>query len=184
MISSANLIDSHLAIAHSFIEILNVTMPYIDPFAYCELVMDVCPVGLPDAAANMVSASSEPLAGPAGTNVNPEGTVFNTQLDFTVTSATGLGEIRVDVVEDSNGVSMGGASFVNEGFAPGDYTASYTIDTQYIPPTPVDEFPPYWYPGNYTVVYKYCQSACSSPYEESYPMYFGNASVVFNVTKF
>jgi hypothetical protein len=166
-----------------FVKILNVTAPYIDPFAYCELVMDVCPVGLPDAAVDMVGATSSPMAGPAGTNVDPVGTIFSTQLNFTVESATGLGEIHVDVIEDSNQVSAGGASFVNEGFEPGQYTASFSVDTRYIPPTPVNEFPPYWYPGTYTVTYRFCQSMCGSAYEESYPIYFGNASVVINVTE-
>jgi len=146
--------------------------------------MDVCPVGLPDAAVDMVGATCSPLEGPAGTNVNHEGTVFDTQLDFTVENATGLGEIRVDVYEVSNGVYVTGASYVNEGFEPGDYTASFSVDTKYIPPTPVDEDPPYWYPGNYSVVYKFCQSMCGSAYPESFPMDFGNATVMFNVTKY
>jgi len=158
-------------------------MPYIDPFAYCELVMDVCPPGLENASATLVGATSTPASGSPGNSVNPQGTVFSTQLELDVESATGLGEVRVNLVEDSNGVAYGGASLVNEGLEPGTYTVDFTVDTSYVVPSPANDYAPQeFYPGTYTVTFSFCQSFCGSAYEESFPIYFGDASTILNVT--
>ena len=159
-----------------FMEVLNVTMPYIDPFAYCENVMEVCPKGNPDASATLAKATSTPSSGPAGT-------VFVTNMQLEVTEPLGLSEIHVYVTEASNGVSMNGASiFQYGGLAVGSYNIEFDIDTRVIPPTPVDEFPDNYYPGDYNVEFRMCQSMCGSPYEQSYPIDFGSSKVTFTVT--
>ena len=100
-----------------------------------------------------------------------------------VAEPLGLSEIHV-YVESASGTSMNGASiFQYGGLDAGSYTIGFNIDTKTIPPTPVDEFPENYNPGDYTVEYRMCQSMCGSPYEESYPIDFGSAKVIFTVTE-
>lgn len=160
-----------------FMVALNVTAGYIDPFAYCELKMGVCPVGQPNAAVALKESVSTPMSGPIGTQ-------FASELHLDVTSPTGLGEVHVYVTQDSNGVSMGGASIpLYDGLDIGTYVIDFALDTTQYKPNPVNEDPPMWYPGTYTIEYIFCQSMCGSKYPESYPIDFGTSKVVITLTE-
>jgi len=162
----------------AFMVALNKTALYIDPFAYCELEMGSCPVGLEDGALALTDAVSTPTEGPATT-------VFSTELHIDVTSPIGLGEVHVFVTQDSNGVSMddGASIFLYDGLDVGSYVIDFTLDTTPDKPSPSNNFMPQeYYPGTYTIEFHVCQSMCSSAYPESYPKDFGSSKIQITVT--
>jgi hypothetical protein len=163
----------------AFMVALNKTAGYLDPFAYCELEMGVCPIGLPDADVNLTESVSSPTEGPANT-------VFNTELYLDVLSPIGLGEVHVYVTEDSNGVSMddGASIYLYDGLDIGTYVINFTLDTTPDIPSPSNNFmPQIYYPGTYTIEFHLCQSMCGSKYPESYPKDFGSSKVQITITE-
>ena len=83
-----------------------------------------------------------PAAGPAGTT-------FAMELDFSILNATGVGEIRIAV----DGAQHVGQSFLNTGFAPGEFSTNVSLSTK------DDESadpPVIWSPGKYTYTFEVC----------------------------
>jgi len=124
----------------------------IDPIYLCE-ELKACPAGRDDAAGSVRGTAVSPAAGPAGTT-------FAMELDFSILNATGVGEIRIAV----DGAQHVGQSFLNTGFAPGEFSTNVSLSTK------DDESadpPVIWSPGKYTYTFEVCQGECGSKHPHS-----------------
>jgi len=135
----------------TFINAINKTD--LDPIYFCEEVR-ACPAGRDDASASVVGTAVSPPTG-------PKGTTFAMQVDFSVLNATGVGEIRISV--DGGGQHVG-QSFLNTGFAPGNYATNVSLTVQ---DDPSASPPVVWGPGTYAYSFEVCQGECGSKHPHS-----------------
>ena len=140
----------------------------LDPIYYCELVK-ACPAGRDDASISVDNVVVTPATG-------PKGTPFKMEVQFTAVNATGVGEIEIELKTPS-GHSAGGQSFLNTGFAPGQYKSDVTF-------TPKDDYtkspPLVWQPGTYTYAFRVCQGECGSKHPHS--KVFGTTTGHFQIS--
>jgi len=138
----------------------------LDPIYFCELTHS-CEAGSDSASAKPVSVAAIPQSGAPGTK-------FELDFMFQVINATGVGEIAVAI--DGPVSEPVGGSFVNTGYAAGNYEAKVSIDTQGDP----DADPPViWSPGVYTATFELCQGECGSKHPHS--IVFGRISTNFTL---
>lgn len=149
-----------------FIKALNSTD--IDPIYLCEK-LTVCPMGGPDASASIAGVVATPATG-------PQGTKFSLELDFAVANATGVSEIRLSVKGPvTTSVSQ---SFVQMGWAPGNFNAKIGVDTTTVEPSGQDAGVT-WNPGSYEYTFELCQGECGSKHPGS--IVFGTKTGTFTI---
>ena len=151
----------------TFIKALNSTD--LDPIYFCEKIT-ACPKAQPSASASITSVVAAPLAG-------PQGTKFDLDINFDVVNATSTGEIRIAVVGPVT--TQISSSFVQMGFAPGNFNAKITLDTTTVEPTDQDPGVT-WNNGAYQYTFELCQGECGSKHPGS--IVFGHKSGNFTVT--
>ncbi|CAG9335414.1 unnamed protein product [Blepharisma stoltei] len=115
--------------------------PSQDSIYFCESLNQICPV-VNGGAAVINSTYVTPSTG--GVN-----TVFKVQVIFTVTSATGTGQVLLTVTPPGTSVKPFSYDYFNEGFAVDSYSAKFEI-----PMTP--QLPT----GNYTGIVQICSGTC------------------------
>eukprot|EP00013_Stygamoeba_regulata_P021615 CAMPEP_0177649966 /NCGR_PEP_ID=MMETSP0447-20121125/11678_1 /TAXON_ID=0 /ORGANISM="Stygamoeba regulata, Strain BSH-02190019" /LENGTH=255 /DNA_ID=CAMNT_0019152779 /DNA_START=61 /DNA_END=825 /DNA_ORIENTATION=- len=130
-----------------FVKIIQDVDP--DPVFICEEVK-MCPVD-DNGAASIDSLSPSPASGPVSTK-------FQLELVFTVQNHTGTTTIQVDV-QPPSGQSFG-ASSLQAGINPGQYTVDFDVDTSQGSDSS-DEGPSYP-PGVYKVTAQVCAGTCGS----------------------
>jgi len=144
----------------------------LDPIYFCELLKS-CPAGPDSAAAKLTGVVVTPAAG------GPSGTKFTFELDFTVTNATGTGEIRVAIHGPTT--ADVGQGFLNTGFPVGPEAARVSVDTTSQPfPKDPNQQPIIWNPGSYEVSFAVCQGECGSKHPHS--IMLGQISKNFTIT--
>jgi len=154
----------------AFIKALNHTD--LDPIYFCEK-LGACPKGNPNAQAKIVNVEVSPTSGASGTK-------FQMQVQFQVTNATGVSEIRIAVDgPTTNPVSQG---FIQQGFANGQFAANVSLDTTSDPfPSDPSKPPVMWNPGTYNYTFELCQGECGSKHPGSID--FGKKSGTFEITQ-
>jgi len=143
-----------------FVKAINVTDP--DPIYICQEI-DFCPV-VTGGAVTIKGASVSPTSG-------PQGTTFDLELDYSVTSPTGPG-LQVVNVFAPDGTSVGGAAF-SEGQPVGTYSLQMQLDTT---PSEQEAFAP----GKYTAEMAICEGDCTDDHPNG--GVYGVASVNFAIT--
>merc|ERR1711988_1896664 len=139
---------------------------------FCEK-LGACPKGNPNAQAKIVNVEVSPASGASGTK-------FQMQVQFQVTNATGVSEIRIAVDgPTTNPVSQG---FIQQGFADGQFAANVSLDTTSDPfPSDPSKPPVMWNPGTYNYTFELCQGECGSKHPGSID--FGKKSGTFEITQ-
>jgi len=132
----------------AFMKLLDDISGDIDPIYFCEVV-HMCPI-VNGGAMNINSVTMSP-------DNAPQNTQFTMTIDYTVVNATGTTDIEVFITD---GMTQAGASDMNIGQTPGDYT--YTVQFQAHSHNHVD-----FQPGNYTAEIDFCEGTCGSPYKHS-----------------
>merc|ERR1719242_445741 len=127
-----------------------------DPIWICE-ELTVCPIK-DDAKANIASLSVSPPSG-------AQGTTFNIDIDYQVTSEIGTGEVAVAVIPPA-GFPFGDSGLVVDQ-APGSYGGKFSVKTQ-----PNEQEP--FSPGNYKVQVAICEGSCGSSHSHTYTLSVGN----------
>ena len=115
----------------------------------CELT-NICPHSDTPGVANIAKMATSPPSG-------PRGTTFDIAVGFHVTNKTNTGEIFVGI-DCPAGMPIQSGN-VNEGFAPGDYSVGFKLDT-----TQANEDDPFM-PGTYNVTVALCEGSCGSDHE-------------------
>jgi len=134
----------------AFIHIIDEVDP--DPISICE---DLTACGhSTNASANISSVSVSPNSG-------PQGTTFNIQAVYTVTSAIATGQVEV-VVVPPDAFPFGGAELVIEQ-GPGTYGIQLSFQA-----SPSENEP--FTPGLYQAVVSVCEGTCGSPHHWSYTL--------------
>ena len=132
-----------------FVKILQKTDP--DAVYICQL-LSVCSHN-PDSAAKIDSFSVSPNSG-------AQGTTFSIDLFFTVTNATGAGEIAIGI-QPPNGEGFGDGQ-LEPGFAAGSYKVAFNLQAK-----PSEQQP--FSPGTYQVEAAICDGECGAihPYTKT-----------------
>jgi len=143
-----------------FVKAINVTDP--DPIYVCQ-EFDFCPV-VTGGAVTIKGKSVSPNSG-------PQGTTFDLELDYVVTSPTGPGLQLVNIYAP-DGTSVGGSSF-SEGQANGSYSLQMQLQTQ---PSEQESFSP----GTYIAFMAICEGDCTTDHPNG--GIYGSANVTFKIT--
>lgn len=121
----------------------------LDPVYMCELV-SICPHSDTPGVANIAKIATSPPSG-------PQGTTFEIAVGFHVANQTNTGEIFVGI-DCPAGMPIQ-SSQVNTGYAPGDYSLGFKLDT-----TQANQDDPFM-PGTYNVTIALCEGSCGSDHE-------------------
>ncbi|EGG20722.1 countin2 [Cavenderia fasciculata] len=115
-----------------------------DPIFMCE-VIDVCPVKM-TAAGNITNFDIVPSSGPVGTT-------FYANINYTITSEIGTGQIVANLY-DTNNLGFGFYNLLVD-TAPGDYYVSFPFQSQ---PSEMEPFNP----GSFLISVGLCEGFCGS----------------------
>ena len=111
--------------------------------------------GADDAFATVVGNAVSPAAAATGAT-------FAIELEFSVANATGTGEVRISI--DGPGDKKLGQSFLNTGFAAGNYATNVSLSTK---GDPSAQPPTTWASGTYNYAFELCQGECGSKHPHS-----------------
>eukprot|EP01114_Cavostelium_apophysatum_P013930 TRINITY_DN347_c0_g1_i1.p1 TRINITY_DN347_c0_g1~~TRINITY_DN347_c0_g1_i1.p1 ORF type:complete len:256 (-),score=44.20 TRINITY_DN347_c0_g1_i1:101-868(-) len=136
-----NLVCDYVGI-DAFMEAINVTDP--DPIYICQ-ELDLCPI-VNGGAVTINTASATPPKG-------PQGTTFDFQFVYTVTSPTGPGLVQVDVIPP-DAFPFGEGEF-EEGQPTGKYAVQFSLQAQPSEQEPFDA-------GEYYVQFAVCAGDCTT----------------------
>eukprot|EP01130_Rhizamoeba_saxonica_P000596 TRINITY_DN10559_c0_g1_i1.p1 TRINITY_DN10559_c0_g1~~TRINITY_DN10559_c0_g1_i1.p1 ORF type:complete len:238 (+),score=57.60 TRINITY_DN10559_c0_g1_i1:35-748(+) len=140
----------------AFVDLINYEDP--DPIYICEEVT-MCPIK-DNAAGKINSVTITPAVG-------HQGDTFTIVVDFTITNATGTGELAVDVFPPE-GFPFGDGELMVQ-TPPGRYGAKLQFEAK-----PNQEEP--FMPGTYTVEAALCEGSCGSIHPHSYLMAKGKGT--------
>jgi len=143
----------------AFVKLVQKYSGDLDPIYFCELTK-LCPVH-DGGSARINSLTTQPSSGPAGTT-------FEIETTFTVFNQTSTGELVVQITPEHGGNSFG-TSLLDEGFAPGQYSAKFSLDTH---PSEQEAF----LPGNYLVIFIGCDGECGSKLPHSSVLFQGSSN--------
>merc|ERR1711865_140950 len=154
----------------TFVKVLNSTD--LDPIYFCE-ELGACPKGNPSAQGEINAVVVSPASGPSGTK-------FQMEVEFSVSNATSVSEIRIAV--DGPTTAQVNQGFLQMGFAPGSFSANVSLDTKDVDPDPSDPSDPgvQWNPGTYNYTFEFCQGECGSRHPGD--IAFGKKTGTFEIT--
>jgi hypothetical protein len=122
----------------------------------------------PNAAAKLDSFTVQPSSG-------QQGSTFDLVLEFTVTNATGAGEIVIGI-QPPNGQAFGDGQ-MNAGFATGNYKVDFQLQAK-----PSEQQP--FVPGQYAVEAAMCGGECGAKPHPGYgPFTFFEGQSSFTITQ-
>ena len=133
-----------------------------DPIYFCELAK-LCPVH-EGGYAQLNSLTVQPMSG-------KQGTTFEIDATFTVLNQTSTGELVIQIRPPHG--SPFGTSMLNEGFASGEYSVQFSLDTH---PSEHETFDA----GNYVVELIGCNGKCGSKWPYSLQLFEGSSN--FTIT--
>merc|ERR1711865_747693 len=136
-------------------------------------VVGACPKGNPSAQGEINAVVVSPASGPSGTK-------FQMEVEFSVSNATSVSEIRIAV--DGPTTAQVNQGFLQMGFAPGSFSANVSLDTKDVDPDPSDPSDPgvQWDPGTYNYTFEFCQGECGSRHPGD--IAFGKKTGTFEIT--
>jgi hypothetical protein len=142
----------------AFVKLVQKYSGDLDPIYFCELAK-LCPVH-DGGSARIDSLTVHPSSGPTGTT-------FEIDATFTILNQTSTGELVVQITPE-HGDSFG-TSLLDEGYAPGQYSAKFSLDTH---PSEEEAFQP----GNYVVNFIGCDGECGSKLPHSAVLFQGSSN--------
>lgn len=146
----------------AFVKLVQKYSGDLDPIYFCELAK-LCPVH-DGGSARLNSITVQPSSGPAGTT-------FEIDATFTVVNQTSTGELLIQITPPHG--SPFGTSMLDEGFAAGQYSVKFSLDTH---PSEQEAFDA----GNYAVQILGCDGECGSKLPHSSQLFAGSSN--FTIT--
>ncbi len=146
----------------AFVKLVQKYSGDLDPIYFCELAK-LCPVH-DGGRARLNNITVQPSSGPAGTP-------FEIDATFTVANLTSTGELLIQITPPHGNLIQ--ASMLDEGFAAGQYTVKFSLDTH---PSEQEAFDA----GLYSVKLIGCDGECGSKLPHSSQLFEGSSN--FTIT--